>query len=463
MQTKSQKHRLTSQARFYRLLVIDDEPTQLKVLAGFLQNLGFAVETATTAAAGLALVKSRSIDLVLTDYKMPDQNGLEVLKQIKRLNPEIDVVMMTAFGSVETATEAMKAGAIDYLTKPIDLDQLELIVKKIIDRRRLISENQWLREQLAQRYTLEGIVSKSPEMERVVNLAARVAPSNATVLIRGESGTGKELIARALHAASPRKDQPFVALNCAALTESLLESELFGHEKGAFTGATRQKKGRFELAHGGTLFIDEVGDIPPAVQVKLLRAIQEQAFERVGGTQTLKVDVRIIAATHRDLEKMIREGQFRDDLYYRLNVVSLEIPPLRERRSDIPHLIKHFLKKFGQENQKPGVSLSKEAMDLLMKYDYPGNVRELENIIEQAVVLCRDDLITSEDLPMAVRGMEGEASISEGSLEERLAAFEKKLILEALERANGIQTRAAKLLGISERHLRYRMKKHGMK
>lgn len=447
----------------YSVLVIDDEPTQLSTLAGFLKNLGYTVETAGSGQAGIEKIHAKAIDLALTDYKMPDKTGLKVLREVKAVNPEIDVIIMTAYGSIESATEAMKAGAIDYLVKPIDLDQLEIIVKKALERKQLISENRRLREQLAERYRFNDIISQSPPMEEALNRAGRVAASNATVLIRGESGTGKELVARAIHAASPRKDGPFIAVNCAALTESLLESELFGHEKGAFTGAVRQKKGRFELANGGTLFIDEVGDIPLAIQVKLLRAIQEQTFERVGGTETIQVDVRIVAATNRDLEKMLEQGTFRDDLYYRLNVINLAIPPLRERRADIPSLVEHFLKKYGKENSKLTVAIAKEALDALMKYNYPGNVRELANIIEQAVVLCRGDLITTDDLPFTVRGMKSELDIASGTFEERVAAFEKKLILEALATSGGMQTKAAKALGISERHLRYKLKKYRLK
>jgi len=445
------------------ILVIDDEATQVSTLAGFLRKKGYRVEEALSGTDGIDIVRQKVIDLVLTDFKMPDKSGLEVLREIKAINPEVGVVMMTAYGSIESATEAMKQGASDYLTKPIDLDQLEVIVAKALERKRLLSENKRLREQLAEKYRFVEIQSQSPQMEEVLNRAGRVAASNATVLIRGESGTGKELIARAIHAASPRSSGPFVAVNCAALSEGLLESELFGHEKGAFTGAIRQKRGRFELADGGTLFIDEVGDIPLPVQVKLLRAIQEQSFERVGGTETLRVDVRIVAATNRNLEQMLKEGTFRDDLYYRLNVVSIHIPPLRDRRLDIPLLVDHFLKKYAAENHKPITGVSREAMDLLMKYDYPGNVRELENIIEQAVVLGRDELITTEDLPLSVRGMQSEEDFSRGSFEERVAAFEKHLIRDALERANGVQTRAAELLGMTERHLRYKLKKYGMK
>ncbi|MFQ5632795.1 MAG: sigma-54-dependent transcriptional regulator [bacterium] len=445
------------------ILLIDDEPIQLQTLSGFLKRLGYRVETADSGTAGVKKAQAMAVDLVLTDFKMPDKNGLEVLREVKAINPEIDVVIMTAYGSIDSATGAMKAGAIDYLSKPIDLDQLEIILKKAIERRRLISENRRLREQLASRHRFSEIISQSPQMENVLNRAARVAPSNATVLIRGESGTGKELVARAIHAGSSRMDGPFVAVNCAAITETLLESELFGHGKGAFTSALNRKKGRFEIADTGTLFLDEVGDIPPTIQVKLLRALQEKAFERVGGTETLAVDVRIIAATNRYLEKMLEDGSFREDLYYRLNVVSLLIPPLRERRTDITRLTDHFLRKYAAENSRPEIAISKEAFDALIRYDFPGNVRELENIIEQAVVLARENLITTDDLPVVVRSTKSELDTSAGSFDERVAAFEKNLILEALAATGGVQTQAAEKLGMTERHLRYKLKKYGLK
>ena len=447
----------------YTILVVDDEAMQLKALAGFLKNKGFTVEATTSAHNAVQILKDRPVDLVLTDFKMPEMNGLELLSESKALNPEVDIVMMTAFGSIESAKEALKGGAIDYLTKPVDLLQLELIIKKAQEKKQLLKENRRLREQLAEKVRFKNIISRSPEMEDVLNRASRVATSKATVLIRGESGTGKEQIAQAIHAASPRAAGAFVAVNCAALSAGVLESELFGHEKGSFTGAVRQMKGRFERAHAGTLFIDEVGDIPAAVQVKLLRAIQEHAFERVGGTDTIHVDTRIIAATNRNLEKMVKEGQFREDLYYRLNVVTITIPPLRERRQDIQPLIDHFLKKFSEENGKSIRGMSKEALHLLMKYDYPGNVRELENIIEQAVVLSRSDIFVTDDLPFSVQGLQSENRIATGTFDERVAIYEQKLIREALAKAGGIQTKAAEILGLSERNLRYKLKKHGMK
>ncbi len=451
----------------HQILIIDDEPAQVQALAGFLKKKGFGVEKANAGFDGLNILERQPIDLVITDFKMPDLDGIEVLKRAKAINPEIDVIVMTAFGSIESATEAMRAGAIDYLTKPVDLDQLEIIINKALEHKQLVSENRLLRDQLAEKFKFDQIISASEVMEEAINLAGRAAPSKATVLITGESGTGKELIARAIHYASPRKDRPFVAVNCAALAENLLESELFGHEKGAFTGADRQRKGRFEMANLGTLFIDEVGEIPLTTQVKLLRVLQEQTFERVGGSEPIKVDVRIVAATNRNLEELIEEGRFRDDLYYRLNVVRINIPPLRKRKSDIPLLVDYFLKKYSAENNKQITGISREAMDLLMKYNYPGNVRELENIIQQSVVLSRSDIITVRDLPMIVRGVRSEPKkvdpFGEGSFIERVEAFEKSLIEQAMEQAQGVQTHAAKILGITERHLRYKLQKYGMK
>jgi DNA-binding NtrC family response regulator len=451
----------------HKILIIDDEPAQVQALAGFLKKKGFDVEKANTGMDGLKIIEKKAIDLIITDFKMPDIDGIEVLKQARSINPEIDVIVMTAFGSIESATEAMRAGAVDYLTKPVDLDQLEILINKALEHKQLVSENRLLREQLAEKFKFEQIISVSETMEEAINVAGRAAPSKATVLITGESGTGKELVAKAIHYASPRKDKSFLAVNCAALAENLLESELFGHEKGAFTGADRQRKGRFEMANHGTLFIDEVGEIPLTTQVKLLRILQEQRFERVGGSEPIQVDVRIVAATNRNLEELIEEGRFREDLYYRLNVVQINIPPLRKRKSDIPLLVDYFLKKYSAENNKKMTGISREAMDLLMKYDYPGNVRELENIIEQSVVLGRGDVISIRDLPMTVKGIRSESKkvdpFGEGTFIERVEAFEKELINHALEQAQGVQTRAAKILGITERHLRYKLNKYGMK
>ncbi len=443
------------------VLVVDDEEAQRKVLTGFLRKRGYEVEAAANVDEALRIAAARPVDLVLTDLRMPGRTGLELLEELRKANPELPAIVMTAFGTVQSAVEAMKRGAADYLTKPIDLEELEVLVARTLERRALVSENRALREQLESRYRLEGLETANARMAEAINVAARSAASRATILLRGESGTGKELLARAIHYASPRRKGPLVAVNVAALPETLLESELFGHERGAFTGADREHRGRFELADGGTLFLDEIGDLPPGTQVKLLRVLQEQAFQRLGGTRTLQVDVRVIAATHRDLPAMARAGQFREDLYYRLNVVGVELPPLRERREDIPLLVDHFLRRFAGEGQAREVS--KEALDLLVKHDYPGNVRELENLVHRAVVLSRGALLTTADLPLHVREMKAEGSAAEPqTFTERVEAFEQAMIREALGRAEGIQTRAARLLGMSERHLRYKLQKYGL-
>lgn len=443
------------------LLIIDDEESQLQSLKSFLSKRDYEVSTAENGELGFDILCSKLIDVVLTDFRMPNWDGLTVLKKIKEYNPEIDVVVMTAYGSVEDAVHIMKAGAYDYLTKPIDLDELENLLGRIREKRFLVSENKLLKEQLNEKFKFDSIISQSSVMEEVLNTAGRVAKSKASVLIRGESGTGKELIARAIHRASPRKDQPFVTVNISSLSENLLESELFGHEKGAFTGASNERIGRFEEADGGTLFIDEVGDIPLQAQVKLLRAIQFGDIQRLGGNITKKVNVRIIAATHRDLENMIKDHEFREDLFYRLNVVSIHIPALRQRKSDIPILVDHLIKKHSAMNEKDVKSISSEGMDQLMRYHYPGNIRELENIIERAVVLCRDEIITKSDLPNQIDRISENrifdtSDLSDG-YENKVKAFEKEIILEAISRTNGNKSAAARLLEITERHLRSRM------
>jgi two-component system NtrC family response regulator len=442
------------------ILVVDDEEAQRKVLAGFLRKRGFGVVAAAGVDEALKVAAARTIDLALTDLRMPEKGGIELLEGLHAVNPEIPVVVITAFGTVASAVAAMKRGAADYLTKPVDLDELEVLVTRTLERHALVSENRELRQQLESRHRLEGLATSNARMAEAINLAARAAPSRATILIHGESGTGKELLARAIHYASPRSKGPLVSVNAAALPETLLESELFGHEKGAFTGADREHRGRFELADGGTLFLDEIGDLPKGTQVKLLRVLQEQSFQRLGGTRTVNVDVRVVVATNRDLPAMVRAGEFRDDLYYRLNVVAIELPPLRERREDIPLLTDQFLRRFSAEIGAETKSVSREAMDTLLKYRYPGNVRELENLVHRAVVLARGTSITSSDLPVHLGELRPEEPNADGSLVERLAEFERALIVEALGRADGVQTRAAKALGISERHLRYRMRKH---
>jgi len=449
------------------ILVVDDESSQRLVLSGFLKEKGFNTFEAGSGIDALEIIQNNLVDIVISDYKMPEMTGIELLKQARQINPEITFVIVTAFGTIENAVEAMRLGAYDYLTKPINLEELEIIVRRIGERQSLISENKLLREQLSEKYNFSGLIAKSPKMEEVINLAWRVAKSKATVLIRGESGTGKEVLAKAIHFASPRANKPFVAVNCAALNENLLESEMFGHERGAFTGAEKQRKGRFEVADGGTLFLDEVGDLPLQTQIKLLRVLQESQFERVGGNVPITVDVRVITATNRPLEKLITEGLFRDDLFYRINVVTISIPPLRERKEDIPELIDYFVRKYLPESGKSNVTFSKEAMDILMRYNYPGNIRELENIVQHAIIISRGETITTEDLPITENNLlqnESEEITSiHKSMPEQVEAFEKKLVLNALSQTKGNQLQAAKLLGISERNLRYKLEKWGMK
>lgn len=447
------------------ILLVDDEDVQRTLLAEQLRKQRHTVDEASRVDEALQKYQNRTYDVVLTDYRMPDGTGLDLLRALKNVHPDPVVIVITAYGSIEGAVQAMREGAHDYLTKPINLEEVSVVLQRIESLLTLKSENQLLREQLTRQYSFTGIISQSKAMEHVLNIAARVAMSSATVLLRGESGTGKELIARAIHYASDRKEKPFVTVNCAALNENLLESELFGHEKGAFTGAEKMRRGRFELAHGGTLFLDEIGDVPLSTQVKLLRVLQEKQFERVGGNETLTVDVRILAATNRDLEAAIKEGSFREDLYYRLNVVTIEIPPLRQRREDIPPLLEHTLARFSQEYKKHNIEFSKEAWELLLRYDYPGNVRELENIVQRAVVMCRGNTITTDDLPQVLKGYQPEPSRSahRQTLPERVEQLEKDLIFEALRLFSNNQTKAAEYLGISERNLRYRLKKWGVK
>jgi DNA-binding NtrC family response regulator len=449
------------------ILVVDDEPAQRELLAGFLTKQGWSVALAASGAEALAILRHTAVDLVLADYKMPDMNGIELLKAGKQLNPEVTIVLITAYGSIASAVEAMKAGAYDYLTKPIELEELVHLVNRIAERQRLLAEVEELRSQLRERFRFEGIIGDSGKMQEVLSLVARVAPTPSTVLICGESGTGKELVAKAIHYNSPRRDRSFVKVNIAALPETLLESELFGHEKGAFTGATERRIGRFEAAHGGTLFLDEVGDLPLPLQVKLLRVLQEREIERLGSHAPIPVDIRLMAATNQHLARAVQERRFREDLYYRLNVFPIVLPPLRQRREDIPLLVEFLLKKFADRLGKAVSTVSREAMDALLKYDYPGNVRELENILERAVILARHEAIYRQDLPFHVQppaSEEGKAAETrQTSLPDVLDAIERQMILRSLERHGGVQTRAAAELGISERVLRYKLQKHGLR
>ncbi len=447
-----------------RILVMDDEAQERHRIASYLSTKGYDVQTVASAPQAVDMIRHDRFDVFLTDCNIPGVDALQTSDEVRRINPDMAVIIMTSFGTIETAVKAIRAGAYDYLPKPVDVEQLALLIERIAERRDLIRENAELKERLIERYAFADIVSTSHGMEEVLNMAGRVAGSNATVLLRGESGTGKELIAKAIHYNSNRASGVLIKVNCAALPEALLESELFGHEKGAFTGATARRIGRFEAAHKGTLFLDEIGDLSPSMQVKLLRVLQEHEFERVGGNETIKTDVRIIAATNRDIEKAIREERFREDLYYRLNVVSIVIPPLRERKEDIPGLLDHFIQKYSSENRKQISGISAEARDALMRYSFPGNVRELENIVERAVVLAKRGLITVSDLPLHIQtaSENGRPVRHEltGTLNQTLDTIERGLIIDALESSGNIQTKAAEKLGISERVLRYKLKKY---
>lgn len=448
------------------ILVVEDGQSQREMLRDFLKDEGYPVSEAENGESALIKLREDCFDLVLTDYKMPGMDGMALLQAAKELNPEMDVVVMTAFGTVETAVGAMKAGASDYISKPIDLDELQLLIERISGRRTIVRENKMLRKELrGKRITPDGIIFRSTAMAEVINMAGRVAKSRATVLIQGESGTGKELIARLIHDLSPRCGKPMTVVNCAALSETLLESELFGHEKGAFTGAAGIRMGRFEDADEGTLFLDEIGELTNAVQVKLLRFLQEREFQRVGGNRTLRSDVRVISATNRDLEEGMERGRFREDLFYRLNVVGITIPPLRDRREDLAPLMDHFLKRFSSENSRNIKGVSSKARDLLIKYDYPGNVRELENILERAVVIARGDTIETADLPFSAveeNGV-GNRNWKRGTLKDAMAFLEQEMVREAMAETGNHQTRAARILGISERMLRYKLKKYDLK
>ncbi|MFC1528082.1 sigma-54-dependent transcriptional regulator [Candidatus Neomarinimicrobiota bacterium] len=451
----------------FHILLIDDEPAQITSIKSFLKRRGYTVSSTNSGPDGINIVKDGNIDLVFTDYRMPEMNGLEVVQSIKEINPELSIVVMTAFSDIKDAVQVMKDGAFDYLSKPIQLDELEILVKKAQERNDLISENKLLKEQLVGKFKFDSIVTKSLKMEKILSITGRVAKSNSTVLVRGETGTGKELIAQALHFGSDRQNKPLITVNCAALSENLLESELFGHEKGSFTGASSQRIGRFEQANGGTLFIDEIGDISLQTQVKLLRALQFGEFERIGGTKTLKVDVRVITATNRNLEEMIGNGQFRQDLYYRINVIAINLPALRERKEDIPLLIKHFIDKFSKETGKDVRNISKEAHNQLMHYHFPGNIRELRNIIESAVVMARGEIITINDFTPDVLTSSESTALNphnfQNSYDDKLEAFETTMIKDALDLKGGNQSQAAQVLGITERHLRSRMQKYSIK
>ncbi|HCL6630069.1 TPA: sigma-54-dependent response regulator transcription factor ZraR [Citrobacter amalonaticus] len=428
------------------ILVVDDDVSHCTILQALLRGWGYDVALAYSGRAALERVRDHVFDLVLCDVRMAEMDGIETLKEIKALNPAIPVLIMTAFSSVETAVEALKTGALDYLIKPLDFDHLQTTLENALAHTREPASE--LPSVSASQF---GMVGKSPAMQQLLSEIAMVAPSDATVLIHGDSGTGKELVARALHASSARSDKPLVTLNCAALNESLLESELFGHEKGAFTGADKRREGRFVEANGGTLFLDEIGDISPMMQVRLLRAIQEREVQRVGSNQTLSVDVRLIAATHRCLEEEVQAGRFRQDLYYRLNVVTIETPALRQRQEDIPLLADHFLQRFAKRNRKVVKGFTPRAMDLLIHYDWPGNIRELENAIERSVVLLTGEYISERELPLSIAS-QPLPFVADRAIQP-LVEVEKEVILAALEKTGGNKTEAARQLGITRKTL----------
>jgi two-component system response regulator AtoC len=445
-----------------RILLVDDEPGIRAALKMVLEP-AFETIAVTSAREGLQALRRESPSLVLLDIVMPGEDGLELLDTIRAEQPDVPVIMLSALNALKTAVEAMKRGAADYLTKPFDADELRLKVSKALSARELEREVRYLRAQAVNRYALHGLVGKSPAMQEVYAKIEQAADTRTTVLITGESGTGKELVARALHYNSSRRDRPLIALNCAAIPEPLIESELFGHEKGAFTGADSRRIGHFELAHGGSLFLDEITELNTATQAKLLRVLQQREFLRVGGTQPVKVDVRILAATNKDLTAMLRRGELREDIYYRLNVVSIHLPPLRERPDDIPFLAQHFLARLAESERRTAREFSREALEMLLRHHWPGNVRELENVVEQVSIWCTEPIIRPEHLPIfslperrtaPVVEAPGEAELS---LEAAVVELERRKILDALRRTDFVQTQAAALLGISRRMLKYRM------
>lgn len=437
------------------ILIVDDEPLQRSLLSGFLKKKGYAVTEAATGAEALACFLRHPIDLTLLDHRMPDMNGDQVLARIKELNPLARVIMITAYGAVDTAVRTMQLGAEDFLEKPVDLEKLLARIRAIEEQLYIADDVAAVTETIDAEALPVRMIAASPAMRQVLSLALRAAPSPWTVLIQGETGTGKELIARLIHQLSPRRQNPFVTLNCAAVPEGLFESELFGHEKGAFTGAANRRRGVFEQAHQGTLLLDEVGELPLTVQAKLLRALQENTICRVGGEQSLPVDVRILAATNRDLKQMAATGGFREDLYFRLNVLTVDIPPLRRRKEEIPALIRFFLDKYRSQ-----AVFDDQALNQLAKYPFPGNVRELEHVLQRTITLARSPNIGLRDLPPEIGEYRG--AEAEGDLNSRLAEMERQMLTEALERHNGVQTRAAEALGISERVLRYKMERLGV-
>lgn len=446
-------NKMNNMKKGVKVLVVDDEAIVRESLRDWLSDVGHHVLTAENGSQALEIIEKQKPGIVIADLVMPGMDGIELLKRAKGISPGIEVIIITAYGSIPTAITAMKEGAYDYIEKPFCPEKAELLIERVVEYKGLVEENISLHQKLDERYQFEKIIAKSPKMQQVIEVIKVVAKSNATVLITGESGTGKELVARAIHSQSYRKDKPFVAVSCAALPESLLESELFGHEKGAFTGAHVQRRGKFEVANRGTLFLDEIGEMSANIQVHLLRVLEEKEFTRVGGNELVKVDVRVISATNRDMKVAITGGKFREDLYYRLNVVTIQLPPLRERQEDIPLLARHFLKKFATENQKEISDFSSGAMDFLLRYEWPGNVRELENAIERAVILAKGSLIEVVDLPQ-----ESLLLVHSVPLERSLREIEREHIVDVLNATGGNCSEAARILGISRMTLYNKIK-----
>ncbi|MEX5215636.1 MAG: sigma-54 dependent transcriptional regulator [Nitrospiraceae bacterium] len=452
-----------------KILVVDDEPSLRDVLGIMLKKAGYTTTLAADGEEAVSQLNKEIYDLVITDLKMPGVGGMEVLKAVKSASPDTVVLVVTAFGSPDTAVEAMKLGAYDYLTKPFQVDEVQLIIRNALEKRRLSTENLLLKRAMASHSSLSNIIGQSDAMQQVFDVISKVADTRSNVLICGESGTGKELVARAIHYNSARSQMPFVAVNCSAMPETLLESELFGHMKGSFTGAMANKAGLFEIANGGTIFLDEIGDMTMATQVKLLRVIQEREFRRVGGTQDVKVDVRIVAATNRDLERAVAEGTFREDLYYRLDVIPIRLPPLRMRTGDIPLLVQHFLERFSKESGKPSPSVTPDAVEALVSHEFRGNVRELENLIERAVAFSTGGPITADDVrawlhkPAATQAYPTDLPPEGLDLEGLICKIEKDLLMKALERSGWVKKKAARLLQLNTRSFRYRLEKYAIK
>ena len=441
-----------------KLLLVDDDKNALEGLVKILTHDGYPVSGVLSGYEALSLLSKKNFDIIVTDMKLPGIGGLSLIHEIRKKEESVAIVVITAYSSVKTAVEAIKCGADDYLTKPINIEELKLVLEKIWERQQLIVQNRMLKEKLKDKYKSSGLVGSTPQMKQIFHMIADVAPSTASILILGETGTGKELVANAVHCQSDRACMPFVALHCAALSEGVLESELFGHEKGAFTGAVQARKGRFEMADGGTLFLDEVGEMSLKVQVKLLRVLEKGEFERVGGEKTLKVDVRLITATNRNLEKEVSEGRFREDLFYRLNVITIHLPPLRERRDDIPILSNFFVIKYTKKYKKEIKGFAPEAMEALCAYHWPGNVRELENVVERAIVLCKKNTISLEHLPGNVVPDKDDMSVIKIPVGISLKEAEKEIIQKTLQMTHGSKKEAAKILGISNRKIEYKVK-----